>query len=104
MFDHPDAAEIESRLHAVFEEHGRPLSLPRIGTSTGYRAVGVGTVAATLLTAAAVASTGRRRLAVSLAAAGAWLLSGYAVALVTTVTQTSRAAEGHSRVQDLPSR
>jgi hypothetical protein len=115
--DHPDAEEIEVRLRTVFEEHGeaappRPNPWSRVvaaraageGALSGYRAAGVVTGAATLLTAAAVVSTGRRRLALGVTAGAAWLLSGYAVTLGTVVAQVSRAAEKPAGSHDLPSR
>lgn len=118
MSDHPDAGEIESRLRAVFEEHGQP---PPPGTTTwsrllaaraesrfasraGYRAAGVVATAAVALTVAAVVSTGRRRLLWSGAAAAAWAVSGYAVSLVTALAGIARSAEAQARVEDLRSR
>lgn len=151
--DHPDAEEIETRLRAVFAQHGTPPPpglpgwsrilaasraprgtriprLPGLGsrsvantvrwshgpassvvdehnrheTRAAYRAAGVVASVATALTVAAVVSSGRRRLLLGAAAAGAWLSSGYAVSLVTTVATIARSAETRSRAQDLPSR
>ena len=76
----------------------------RSQTRSGYRAVGVVATVAMALTVAAVVSTGWRRLLWGLTASVAWLLSGYAVSLVTAVAGIGRAAESSSRAQDLRSR
>lgn len=71
---------------------------------SAYRAVGAVAAVAMALTVAAVVSTGWRRLLWGLVAAAAWLTSGYAVSLVTTIATIARSAGTSSRAQDLPSR
>lgn len=115
---HPDAVEIESRLRAVFEEHGQTpppgmatwsrlvaLRTARHGTrvGTGYGVAGAAAAAATVLTGAATASSGRRRLVLGVAALLAWLASGYAVTAGSATGQFTRWAEDRPRAQDLPS-
>jgi hypothetical protein len=110
MAGHPDAEEIEIRLRAVFEEHGQAppaamTSWSRLsGTHAGYRAAAVVATVATGLTAAAVLSTGWRRVALGAVAGAAWLASGYAITAVTAIGQLTRWTEAHPRAQDLPSR
>ena len=70
----------------------------------GYRAVGVVAAVAMGLTVAAVVASGWRRWLLSATATAAWLLSGYAVSLVTAVASIARSAEASARPQDLPSR
>lgn len=94
--------------HAVRWSHEPPSSAGdahnRHQTRAAYRAVGVVATVAMALTVAALFTSGWRRLLWSAAAGGAWLMSGYAVSLVTAVAAIGRSAETHSRAEDLPSR